>query len=110
MSEVITLEEQLEEAKDAVAKNARLLRLLDNLDFREVIINRFSTQEAARYVQESCDPALTDAMRADALAIAQAPGHLKRWINIQLVMANQYQNQIPQLEEAIAEAREEGIS
>jgi hypothetical protein len=108
MSEVITLHHQLEEAKMVIKKTERLERLLKNADFREVIVNGFARDDAARYVQESCDPSLDADSRADALAIAQAPGHLKRWINAQLQMANFHRNNIPQIEEAIAELRQSG--
>lgn len=105
MSEVTQLERQMEEGKLVIEKTDRLERLLNNADFREVIINGFARDDAARYVQESMDPALDAEQRADALAMAQAPGHLKRWINAQLQMAAYHKKNVKPLEEAIAEAR-----
>lgn len=105
MSEVDQLEYQKQEATLVLERTARLERLLNNPDFREVIIGHFSRDDAARSVQESADPSLTAEQRADALAMAQAPGHLKRWINAQLQMANYHRNNKVALDEAINEAR-----
>ena len=57
MSEVINhLEDQLVREKTLVKMRDAALRLADNKDFRDLILNGFCLTEAARYVQESGDP------------------------------------------------------
>ena len=74
-----------------------------------MVIDLFTTKEAARYAQESADPMLTAEQRADALAIAQSGGHIKRWFAIQLQMASLAERDIPAIEEEIDLMRQEGF-
>ncbi|UNI71507.1 hypothetical protein [Burkholderia phage vB_BpP_HN01] len=98
-------ENELAGAKAQVALGAALSKLLENKEFKKVIIDEFSTKEAARYAAEAGNPALTDRERADALALSQAPGHLKRWIVIQLMQAETCGAQLEELREGLEEAR-----
>ena len=106
-NKVAALENQLAGAKDQIELAKSIARLTANKDFRKVIVDIFSTKECARYVQESADPALTPAQRADALAMAQAAGHLRRWLSIQLQLAETSQAQLDELGDMIADARAE---
>ena len=54
------LEQQLANAKMLVERRDRALRLSSNPDFRAIILDEFCTTEAARYVQASADPALSN--------------------------------------------------
>lgn len=84
------------------------LRLATNPDFRKLILEGFCQVEAASYVQSSGDPALDDRSRADALAIAQASGHFKRWMQVQIAMGYQASITIKDCEDAIDAMRLEG--
>lgn len=107
MSVVERLEKQRELSLSLIEQREMANRLLGNADFRKLIMEEYMVNEAARYVQLSGDPALTVEQRADALAMAQATGHLKRWIDVQEKMANQAENDLASLDEMIAEARVE---
>ena len=107
MSEVAALEEQLSGTKDAIERRDRALRLYNNPDFKKLLLDEYCVQECARYAQLSADPALDDRQRADALAIAQAAGHLRRFLSMCIQLGNSAERSIPELEEAIAAARAE---
>lgn len=109
MSEVFALEHQLDQVKELVERREMALRLSKNPDFKKLILEEFMVNEAARYVQTSADPAMGPQERADALNLAQASGHLKRWLSVLVAMGNQANGQIPDLEEAIEQARAEEV-
>lgn len=108
MSEVLALEKQLQNAKQLVARREMALKLSENREFKQLILKDFCVEECARYAQSSADPALTLEQRADALALAQAAGHLRRFLSVVVQMGNTANNEIPQIEVAIEELRQEG--
>lgn len=106
MSQMITgLEKQLASTKDLVARRDAALRLHENRDFKLLMVDGFMRDEAARYVQASGDPALSAADRADALAMAQASGHIMRFLSVTVVMGNQAARDVSSLQEALDEER-----
>jgi alanine racemase len=107
MSEVQQLEQQLKDAKHLLERRAMALRLAENRDFRTLILDGFCKEEAARWVQLSTDPALNAEQRADSLQMAQASGPLKRYLSVQVTMANIAERELPDIEEAIDAARAE---
>lgn len=82
--------------------------LLKNRHFNKVILEGFLVYDCARYAQESADPLLTEGQRNDAMNMAQAAGHLKRYLQIQLQMATRAASDIMAIDESIAEIRAEG--
>lgn len=103
-----SLELEIEKLEDFKVKMKRyvelgdaIMRLVKNPDYRKVIEQEFMLGECARFAQESGDPALTDRERADALAMAQAAGHLKRFISQSILMANQADKSIRDSDERI---------
>jgi hypothetical protein len=107
MSQVQKLERQLEDSKKLVEVRDMVLKLSQNREFKKVIHDLFMVQEAARMVGLSADPALPANERADALNMAQAAGHLKRWLSVQVQMGNVAARDLGAVEEALAEARVE---
>lgn len=107
MSEVSALEKQLDDTKSFIERRERALRLYNNPDFKKLVLEEFCVQECARYAQLSADPALGDRERADSLAIAQSSGHLRRYLSMCITMGNNAERSMPELEEAISEARTE---
>jgi hypothetical protein len=107
MSDVINLEQQLSDAKKLVERKTRALRLAKNADFRELILDGFCLHEAARLVQMSSDPALDERQRSDALSMAQASGHLRRYMSMIVQMATVAEREMTDLEGALEEARRE---
>lgn len=107
MSDVQALQEQIELEKAKIAQRDMAIRLAKNPDFRKLILDEFCVKEAARYVQTSADPAMGPQERADALAIAQATGHFKRWMSIQFQMGAHAERTLKDLEDEIEQARAE---
>lgn len=107
MSQVQALEHQLRSTQQLQEFAEKIRQLIQHPLYREVIIEAFSTRECARYVQESQDPSLTPAQQADALNMAQASGHLKRWIAVTLQMADIAARDIPDLQQQLDYARQE---
>jgi hypothetical protein len=58
------------------------LALEKNREFKKLILEEFCEKECARFVRMSTDPGLSPENRADALAMAQAPGFLRRWLSV----------------------------
>lgn len=108
MSTLEQLEQQLSDAKTLVATRQMALRLSQNADFKKLILEGFCLHDAARYVQESGDPSLNTEQRADALAMAQASGHLKRFLSMAVQMGAYAERTLGDLESAIEEVRGEG--
>lgn len=107
MSEVYALEKQLADAKIAIERRALALKLYNIPEFKKLIIDEFCTTECARYAQLSAAPELGPNERADALGLAQAAGHLKRFLSVVISMGNQAERNEEDLERAILEARAE---
>ena len=107
MSEVLALQKQRDDAKLLIEHAEIAVRLSNNPDFKKLILNEFCVNECARYAQSSADPALNESQRADCLAIAQAAGHLRRFLSVKIQMGNQADRQMADLDQAILEAQSE---
>ena len=106
-TEVLALEKQLKDAKFLIARRDAALKLHSNREFKQLIIDDFCGTECARFAQMSADPALGPVERADALAMAQASGHLKRYLSVITQMGNVSEGSIVSIEEALDEVRGE---
>lgn len=109
MSEVTVaqLEEQLEQTKVLKLRREQAERLSKNKDFRALIIDGFCLHDAARFAQLSGDPAIDAEGRADSLAMAQASGHLKRYLQMQVQMGGTADRNIAEIELELGELRAE---
>ena len=105
--EIAGLEHRIEAAKGAIAFGEDVRKLLGNRLFREVILNKFCVEHCARYVQESGDPLLSAENRADALNIAQAAGHLRRWLDLSVRMADSEAALLPDIQNELDVVRAE---
>lgn len=101
------LEHQRDNARQLIERRDLALRLHKNPDFKKLILEEFCVNECARYAQASADPALKPDARADSLAIAQAAGHLRRFLSVIVQMGNQAEGQMTELNEAIEASRQE---
>ena len=81
-SERNQLEAQQDGNKKLIALRDAVVNLQKNRDFRKLILEQFLVEDCARYAQLSADPGLGANERADALAMAQAAGHLKRFLSV----------------------------
>lgn len=101
------LEAQLKDVKDIVELRDAALRLHKNRDFRKLIVDGFCEADVARLVRLSVDPGIDAQTKEDAIRMAQAGGYLKRHLSAITQMGNQAANSLPDLEEALQEARAE---
>jgi hypothetical protein len=97
------LEQQVKDNRKLVQLKDAALKLNGNREFRALIREEYLVQEAARTVQLSTDPRLNDKQRADALGMAQATGHLKRFLQITEQMGYAAEKDIADCEEQLAE-------
>ena len=105
--QVAGLEHQIEGTKRLIAHGEEVAQLVQNPLFRKVILEQFCTRDCARYVQESGDPLLTAEQRADALAMAQAAGHIRRWLDISMRLGDQAIGTIERVQEMLDTVRAE---
>jgi hypothetical protein len=108
-SAVQGLEQQLQDAKATIQRRDRIARLLNNRDFKEIILEGYCKEDCARFTHQSADPSLTKDQQASALDMAQSAGHLKRYLTAAFQMAANAENSLPELEEALEEARGEEV-
>ena len=105
MSEIKELEQEIEQAEDLVSRRNMALKLFENREFRKLIMEEFLTSEAARLVQLSADPSLTHDQRADALAMAQATGHVKRYLSMTVQMGAVAEREMADMKASLDELR-----
>ena len=105
MSDIQDLEQGIKDAEELIARRQMALKLSDNREFRKLILEDYCVTEAARLVQLSADPALDHRQRDDALAMAQATGHLKRYLSMMVQMGYTAERELPQLHAQLDETR-----
>lgn len=103
------LQAHIERLKELVEQRDMALKLEKNRDFKKLILDTFCVTECARFAQNSADPRLPANERADALALAQAAGYLRRFLSVVVQMGNRAAADIKEAEEAIAEAHKENV-
>lgn len=110
MSEVTIkeLEDDIVVKQVHVDRAAMATKLAGNREFKKLILEDFCINECARYAQMSADPNLTKDERADALAIAQAAGHLRRYLAVIHAMGNTALKSIGDTKDEIESIRSEG--
>lgn len=107
MSDLKSLENQLNEARHLVQLKAKFERLLVNPDFQELIMRGYCYEECARAVKMSIDLNVSKEQREDALRVAQASGYLEKYIQTLVSFGNTAERDIPALIEQIENARVE---
>lgn len=107
MSTVSEFQAQRKTCEELVELRDMALRLSENRDFRKLFIEGFFRDEAARMVQLSEDPILTREQQHDALRMAQATGHAKRYLSMLVVRGNSAAKDIIDLDEQLEELRRE---
>jgi hypothetical protein len=88
LSQIKQYEDHIEDLEKAIAFRDTLSRLNQNVDFKSAILQEYFINDSARMVHLSADPSLTPLQRTDALNMAQAAGHLKRWLSMQWQLAD----------------------
>ena len=108
MSTIADIERQITELKELSERKDLALSLEKNSDFVKLILDGFCERECARFARNSSDPALTKEQREDSLAMAQAAGHLRRWLSVTVRMGMHADNEISEARRTIEEMRQEG--
>lgn len=98
---------QLEGAKEAREKLKKLERLCKNRDFKELILEDYCIQEAARLVHSSIDPRHSQAEQDKFLRMAQACGGVQLFIYAQERLLATSANSIQGIEDELDRARAE---
>lgn len=101
------LEGQLSDAKEMVERGIAARKLASNREFRKLVLDGFCKEDCARFAAQSGDPALDPQQRADAIAMAQAGGHLKRFLSATIQMGETAAREIGDIEQELEEARVE---
>lgn len=109
----MTNQEELTQYREQLEGAIRLKDLILKLErspaYREVVVKGFCTDECARYVEGSVNPALDEASRKLALQCAQAAGCFRNWIAAQKRMGMHAESQLRELDEemrAVEDAQE----
>lgn len=107
MTTVTDLEQQAKDHREVIERRDLALKLEKNREFKKLILDDFCTTECARFAQLSADPSIPAENRADALALAQAAGHLRRFLSLTVRMGNQAERELAEVNEALEQARRE---
>jgi hypothetical protein len=105
MSDIQDLEQGIKDAEELIGRRQMALKLSEIREFRRLILEDYMVTECARLVQLSADPALNVQQRADSLAMAQATGHLKRYLSMMVQMGAVAERELPQMQAALDETR-----
>lgn len=105
MSDIQQLERDIKEAEELVERRNMAIKLSSNREFKKLFLEDYFVTEAARLVQLSADPALNTEQRADALAMAQATGHAKRFLSMMVQMGAHAERELPEARAALDELR-----
>lgn len=105
MSDILSLEQGIKDAEELVAKRDMAMKLAQNHEFRKLFMDDYFVTEAARLVQLSADPSLSPEQRADALAMAQATGHAKRYLSMTIRMGSHAEEELPEMRDTLEELR-----
>lgn len=108
MSEIQALERQKREMQEHIAIRDKVLKLSANPEFRDVIESDYMTVEATRNIRIGTDPALAPEMRKDAIDMALATGHLKRYLSAKIAIGNQAEHEIIHIDAQLEEIRQSG--
>lgn len=104
MSEVERIKAHIKKLEAQRDLGDRAMRLNRNTDFKKLILEDFCVTNCARHAQLSADPALQPENRADSLALAQAAGHLRRYLSVICQMANKADGDLEEARAMLAQA------
>lgn len=108
MTELEQLEFQKKTNQEFIERKELIEKLQENPEFKKIILEEFCEKECAAYAKASADPNLSKEDRADALAMAQAAGHLQRFLHVAIRMGIAAENQMKDLDNTIDEVRANG--
>ena len=111
MNEMQQLEQEIKATQEIISRRNLALKLSENHEFRKLILDEYFVKEASRLIHIAGDPSLDEKQRADALQMALATGHLKRYLSAIVGMGQAAENSLPDKYAMMDELRsEEGNS
>lgn len=108
MSQIQEVELSIEQAKQVIATGDKALKLADNKLFKELVLEGYLVDEAARLAYLSADLSLTAEQRADVLVMIQAIGFFKAYMSMQVRKGDMARRELAQHEETLTELHAEG--
>jgi hypothetical protein len=105
MSDIQELERDIANSEALAAHRNLALKLSENYEFRKLFHEEYFVSEAARLVQLASDPALTKEQQADALEMAKATGHTRRYLSMIIQMGYHAERELPAQRQALEELR-----
>lgn len=108
MSQIQEVELSIEHAKAVIRKRDIALKLADNSDFKELVLQGYLVDEAARLAHLSADLTLSPQERAEVLLMVQAVGFFKGYMSKHVSFGNQAERDLRAHEETLRELHAEG--
>ena len=108
MSQIQEVELSIEHAKAVIRKRDIALKLADNSDFKELVLQGYLVDEAARLAHLSADLTLTAEQRSEVLQMVQAIGFFKAYMSKHVSFGNQAERDLRDAEQTLQELHAEG--
>ena len=104
---ILEVEQQLKDARDAMALRDMAVKLSTNREFRKLIIEGFIQTETNRLMVCAGDVRFKKEDRDQMMESALAGGHLKRYLNYIQMVGDNAERSIPEAEQTLAQIRSE---
>lgn len=105
MLESEQLEKQIEHAKEIVAQAKKVEELGEIPLFKEIVLDGYCRDDAARLTRVAGDPNIDKESREHASEMSRAPGHFLRFMRGLVDQGRSAEGDIPELEKQAGEAR-----
>ena len=103
MTEVEQLKDLILQNQKLVDKQAKLLKLMTNDDFKDVILDGFCKDDLAEYLEVSVNTRIPEAARDNARGLATAGAYLRNWFDVVQQQATMAQSDIEKAKETIVD-------
>lgn len=100
-ADVTALTEQKEDFLKRIELRDKVRQLEQIPLFKEIVLDKFCTTEAARYATMSGDISIPETNRANSAEISRAGGHLRRWMQICILQGDTAKETLEELEQHI---------
>lgn len=107
MSQIQEVELSIEQAKKVIAAGDKALKLADNKLFKELVLDGYFVDEAARLAHLSADLSLTVEQRADVFDMIKAIGFTKAYLSMLVRRGEMAKRDLAEHQETLAELHQE---
>lgn len=98
MSEVDELINEKERLNKLIQLKNKVLKLKENKEFQEIILENFCEKDCAGYIRTSINTCISKKSRKNALELAKASGHLLNYLDVIITQGNVAEKQLLVLE------------